>query len=139
MAQIKKGWGGKWTVEKLDAFEKYVKAYLTIMNRYRDASGWKLLYFDGFAGSGSRADDEVIVQSNSLYDLFGPSVDESDLDVYRGAAERVVRIESEGKGMRSFDHFYFIDKSEDSCNALENKPANQARLRPAYWQPVPAP
>lgn len=26
----KKSWGGKWTEEKLDAFEKYVKAYLTI-------------------------------------------------------------------------------------------------------------
>ena len=26
----KKTWGGKWTEEKRDAFEKYVKAYLTI-------------------------------------------------------------------------------------------------------------
>lgn len=25
-------WGGQWTEEKLDAFEKYVNAYLTIMN-----------------------------------------------------------------------------------------------------------
>ena len=25
-------WGGSWTEQKLDAFEKYVKAYLTIMN-----------------------------------------------------------------------------------------------------------
>ena len=47
----KKKWGGKWTEEKLDAFEKYVRAYLTIMNNYRDVYGWKLLYFDGFAGS----------------------------------------------------------------------------------------
>lgn len=28
--KTKKNWGGKWTEEKLDAFEKYVKAYLTI-------------------------------------------------------------------------------------------------------------
>ena len=27
-------WGGQWTEEKLDAFEKYVNAYLTIMNVY---------------------------------------------------------------------------------------------------------
>ena len=27
-------WGGMWTEEKLDAFEKYVKAYLTIMKKY---------------------------------------------------------------------------------------------------------
>ena len=47
-------WGGPWTEEKLDAFEKYVNAYLTIMNQYRDRNEWKLIYFDGFAGSGSR-------------------------------------------------------------------------------------
>ncbi len=27
-----KNWGGAWTEEKLDAFEKYVKAYLTDYN-----------------------------------------------------------------------------------------------------------
>src|SRR4030042_1870538 len=44
-------WGGTWTMQKLDAFVDYVKAYLTIMkkNRY-----WKTIYFDGFAGSGER-------------------------------------------------------------------------------------
>ena len=47
-------WGGSWTEEKLDAFTKYVNAYLTIMNKNRDRYGWKLIYFDGFAGSGSR-------------------------------------------------------------------------------------
>ena len=26
-------WGGSWTEEKLDAFTKYVNAYLTIMNK----------------------------------------------------------------------------------------------------------
>ena len=47
-------WGGQWTEDKLDAFEKYVNAYLTIMNAFRDKHNWKLIYFDGFAGSGSR-------------------------------------------------------------------------------------
>ncbi|MBR6170942.1 MAG: hypothetical protein IKQ51_09640 [Bacteroidaceae bacterium] len=46
-------WGGLWTEEKLDAFEKYVNAYLTIMNSYKEKYDWKLIYFDGFAGSGS--------------------------------------------------------------------------------------
>ncbi len=46
-------WGGRWTEEKLDAFEKYVNAYLTIMNSYKEKYDWKLIYFDGFAGSGS--------------------------------------------------------------------------------------
>ena len=43
-------WGGQWTEEKLDAFEKYVNAYLTIMNVYKERYRWKLIYFDGFAG-----------------------------------------------------------------------------------------
>jgi hypothetical protein len=29
---IRSSWGGTWTEEKLDALEKYVNAYLTIMN-----------------------------------------------------------------------------------------------------------
>ncbi len=36
-------WGGSWTEQKLETFEKYVNAYLTIMNVYRDNYHWKLL------------------------------------------------------------------------------------------------
>ena len=98
-----RSWGGQWTEEKLEAFEKYVKAYLTIMNKQRDAFGWKLLYFDGFAGSGIRSLKEIA----------------EEVDVYRGAAERVISIEQ--GGMRSFDVYYFIDKSQENCTALEKK------------------
>ncbi|MDR2950762.1 MAG: hypothetical protein LBV71_16365 [Prevotella sp.] len=45
-------WGNKWTIEKLDAFKKYVNTYLTIMEAHKNKWGWKTLYFDGFAGSG---------------------------------------------------------------------------------------
>lgn len=30
-----KNWGGRWTEEKLDAFEKYVKAYLTLEKKLK--------------------------------------------------------------------------------------------------------
>ncbi len=33
-------WGGKWTTEKLDAFSKYVSAYLTIMSKQKQ---WKTI------------------------------------------------------------------------------------------------
>ena len=115
----KKSWGGKWTEEKLDAFEKYVKAYLTIMNSYRDVHGWKLLYFDGFAGSGTRTQEEDIEEVQEVQDLFGQEVTVEDLNVYQGAAERVVKIESEGK--RSFDYYYFVDKSDENCRLLEQR------------------
>lgn len=84
----KKSWGGKWTEEKLDAFEKYVKAYLTILNNYRDMYGWRLLYFDGFAGSGTRSQEEDTVE---VQDLFGQEATIEDFHVYQGAAERVVK------------------------------------------------
>ena len=45
-------WGGQWTEKKLDAFGKYLSAYLTIFN---DKSYYKTIYFDGFAGSGEVA------------------------------------------------------------------------------------
>ena len=117
--RAKKSWGGKWTEEKLEAFEKYVKAYLTIMNKHRDPFGWNLLYFDGFAGSGTRDQKEEKEEIDSAADLFGQEVTIEDFNVYQGAAERVVKIE--GDGIRSFDHFYFVDKIEENCKALEEK------------------
>lgn len=118
-SKTKKSWGGKWTEEKLDAFEKYVKAYLTIMNKHRDAYGWKLLYFDGFAGSGTRNQEDEEQEVKIAYDLFEEEITIEDLNVYEGAAERVVKIEA--SKIRSFDHFYFVDKNEESCKALEQK------------------
>ncbi|MEP0862608.1 MAG: hypothetical protein HRF52_14335 [Ignavibacterium sp.] len=49
-------WGGSWTEEKLEAFEQYVNAYLSIMNAQKKKyNGWPtIIYFDGFAGSGKR-------------------------------------------------------------------------------------
>lgn len=115
----KKNWGGKWTEEKLDAFEKYVKAYLNIMNTHRDVFGWELLYFDGFAGSGTRTHEEEEQEVKEAMDIFGQEVTTDDFNVYQGSAERVVRIEGDGK--RSFDHYFFVDKEEANCIALEEK------------------
>ena len=112
-------WGGKWTEQKLDAFEKYVNAYLTIMNSYRDKYDWKLIYFDGFAGSGTRNEkDESDTQSNesALEILKKLEVTDDELSPYKGAAERVLSIAQKG-----FDFYYFIDKDEASSNQLKVK------------------
>lgn len=112
-------WGGMWTEQKLDTFESYVRAYLTIMNNFRDKFHWKLLYFDGFAGSGTRKNDDPDREVKKLKTLFGDQlIDTTDLSVYQGAAERIVSLEST---MRGFDFYYFIDKEEDNCTALELK------------------
>ena len=92
-----RSWGGDWTIKKLDAFEKYVNAYLTIMNKFRFRYNWELIYFDGFAGSGTKDKD---IQNELLLDfLFDEEL--AQLDVYRGAAERVIQIRQKG-----FDYYY---------------------------------
>lgn len=107
-------WGGPWTEDKLDAFEKYVKAYLTILNKYRDKYNWKLIYFDGFAGSGSREDNTDSDLKNDLFDV-NYIIDE-EKDSYKGAAERVLNID-----LRGFDFYYFIDKDKESNDKLKEK------------------
>lgn len=112
-----KSWGGQWTEDKLDCFQKYVKAYLTIMNAYREKFRWKLVYFDGFAGSGSR--EQSLVADEKAMSLFGEELhDASELHPYQGAAERVVQIEQQ---MRGFNEYWFIDKNEQNITSLELK------------------
>ena len=110
-------WGGQWTENKLDAFENYVKAYLKIMNSYRDEYCWKLLYFDGFAGSGSRttsADDNKTEEN--LFAECNILREETEKETYKGAAERVLNIVQRG-----FDSYYFIDINKESSNKLKQK------------------
>lgn len=108
-------WGGAWTEEKLDAFAKYVNAYLTIMNKYRDQFGWKLIYFDGFAGSGIR--QSITHDSELMLDLFNEDMlHQEEINVYQGAAERVLSIEQRG-----FDYNYFIDKDARASELLSGR------------------
>lgn len=111
-------WGGAWTENKLDTFEKYVRAYLTIMNKYRDQNNWKLIYFDGFAGSGLRTIDNTDDDSdNMILELFeNQYIQSEDITMYKGAAERVLDIQQKG-----FDYYYFIDKDESANNLLKSK------------------
>lgn len=110
-------WGGAWTEEKLNAFEKYVNAYLTIMNKYRGQYDWKLIYFDGFAGSGSRNEETFFDDSQLIIDLIDEhQISTEELTPYKGAAERVLGIAQEG-----FDYYYFIDKDATSSQLLEEK------------------
>lgn len=114
MACEPSSWGGQWTEEKLDAFEKYVNAYLTIMNAFRDKYNWKLIYFDGFAGSGSRNEKKKEKDSALLLDFFKDSIlQKEELNLYKGAAERVLSIPQRG-----FDYYYFVDKDKESSLKL---------------------
>ncbi|MFN3839486.1 MAG: three-Cys-motif partner protein TcmP [Cyclobacteriaceae bacterium] len=87
--------GGNWTKIKIEILIEYAKAYLTIM---RNRKFFKLLYFDGFAGSG------FIIKDNKV-----------DIDVTVGAARRIIEIDSP----RAFDSYYFVEKNSENFKLLE--------------------
>lgn len=99
-------WGGNWTESKLEAFSKYVSAYLTILKRYPQ---WQTIYFDGFAGSGSKESDN----KSEIYEQL--KITEEDEALYKGSAERVLSLS------KSFDWYYFVDIKEESLKRLEVK------------------
>ena len=101
-------WGNRWIEEKLNAFTKYVDAYLTIMNSYKNRYGWKTIYFDGFAGSGDLIKKGVATTIETVNSpLFDFGIEEIETKVYKGAAERIVQLKNK------FDYYYFIDLNEN--------------------------
>jgi three-Cys-motif partner protein len=89
--------GGDWTENKIEIIVEYAKAYLNIMNIHARRNGWKLLYFDGFAGSG-----------------FIKKGKKENQKLIVGAAKRVLEIEEP----RPFDLFYFVEKDVENVNNL---------------------
>lgn len=90
--------GGDWTENKIEILVEYAKAYLTIMKVFTIKYDWKLLYFDGFAGSG-----------------FIKKGNEENLKIIVGAASRILEIENP----RAFDLYYFVEKEPDNISLLK--------------------
>ena len=87
--------GGDWTKIKIEILVEYAKAYLKIM---KDRPFFKLMYFDGFAGSGFIIKDEKI-----------------DIDITVGAARKIIEISDP----RPFDSYYFVEKNPQNFALLE--------------------
>jgi three-Cys-motif partner protein len=96
---MENNFGGSWTENKIEIIVEYAKAYLTIMDKHAKKNNWKLLYFDGFAGSG-------FIKKNS----------NENKRIIIGAAKRVLEINSP----REFDMFYFVEKEESKASLLQN-------------------
>ena len=96
--------GGNWTAKKIEILVEYASAYLDIMNVYAKQYNWKLLYFDGFAGSG-----EIIkVHDDPMKGIY-------DVSITIGAARRIIEINQP----RSFDEYYFVEKDMKNFKELE--------------------
>jgi three-Cys-motif partner protein len=89
--------GGDWTESKIEILVEYAQAYLSIMNIYADKYKWKLLYFDGFAGSG-----------------FIEKGNDENRKIIIGAAKRILDIEKP----RPFDRYYFVEKETEKAKEL---------------------
>ncbi len=83
--------GGEWTEIKIKVFEKYLYSYMQIMKKRK----WKLLYFDGFAGSGNiQTDDQTVIE---------------------GTAKHVLTFNDP----RRFDLYYFVEKNIKNATKLQ--------------------
>lgn len=88
--------GGSWTYQKIQIIELYAKAYLQIMKEH---PYWKLMYFDGFAGTG-----EIKIEGKI------------DSKVIEGAAKKIVAISDP----RMFDMYYFVELDEKKAKQLKD-------------------
>lgn len=93
---IMNNFGGNWTYKKIKIIEDYAKAYLQIM---KDRPYWKLLYFDGFAGSG-----EIRIDGSL------------DSNVIDGAAKKIVAL----KEPKMFDICYFVELDKQKAKNLQD-------------------
>ena len=108
----KNKFGGSWTENKISILETYAKQFLTV---FRNQPRQKLLYFDGFAGSGDIEVDD--------------SSDETKHTI-EGAAIRILKIDKP----RNFDMYYFVEKKKNLATLLESKIREQFPDKKFYVQ-----
>lgn len=100
--------GGNWTQEKIEILVEYARAYLSIMGK---RNYFKLLYFDGFAGSG-----------------FIVKEDQHKQTVTVGAARRIIMLDNP----RPFDAYYFVEKDESNFINLEKHTKHKFKEKDIY-------
>ena len=92
------------------------------MKKHATENGWTLFYFDAFAGSGSReseTEEKIKAEDNLFSEVEIEEITKQTS--YKGAAERVLGTDIDGF---SFNYYYFVDKDEQSLQALNQKLKN---------------
>ena len=104
--------GGSWTEQKINILETYAIQFLKV---FKNKPSEKLLYFDGFAGSGS-----IELESDQ----------ESEPKIIEGAALKILKIEEP----RAFNMYYFVEKKKTIAKSLEEKIRSQFPNKEIYVQ-----
>ena len=94
--------GGSWTFQKVRIIEEYAKAYLQIMKEH---PYWKLMYFDGFAGTG-----EFQVKGKMTSGFF----EDNTIGLFDGAARTIASITQP----KPFDMCYFVELEKQKAALL---------------------
>ena len=89
------GFGGDWTIQKLEILEDYLDAYTTALKN----QAFRLMYIDAFAGTGY-----VSLRND----------DEDAKSFIEGSAMRALRIED-----KAFDRLIFVENDDDRYQQLE--------------------
>ncbi|HLG40705.1 MAG TPA: three-Cys-motif partner protein TcmP [Chitinophagaceae bacterium] len=108
----KNKFGGSWTEIKIAILETYAKQFLTV---FKNQPNQKLLYFDGFAGSGDIEVDDS--RDDSKYTI-------------EGAAIRILKIDKP----RGFNMYYFGEKKKSLASSLETKIRKEFDDKKCYVQ-----
>lgn len=89
------GFGGQWTIQKLDILEEYLDAYTTALKN----QSFSLMYLDAFAGTGR----------------IDPRRDDDEAEEFiEGSAARALRVDD-----KPFDRLVFVEKDAERYESLE--------------------
>ncbi len=94
------GFGGEWTVQKLDILERYLNAYTTALKN----QPFDLVYIDAFAGTGA-------IDLGWEFDTVS-GADRKRL--IEGSVARALNVRD-----RHFDHLVFVEADADKSAKLD--------------------
>ena len=97
---------------KIEVLETYTRQFLKV---FKNQPKQKLLYFDGFAGSG---------------DIEVEGIGHESSHTIEGAAMRILKIDKP----RTFNMYYFVEKKKSLAASLEKKIKTQFPDKQAYVQ-----
>ena len=115
--------GGSWTEQKLNILENYLKTYTTALKKYR----FKLIYVDGFAGTG-------YIHANTPEGLDNSPIREEELDesggnFLKGSVTLALEVDD-----KPFDSFLFVEQNPDFARELERIKKESPERDIMVWQ-----